>query len=46
MSRRYKEIKEDPGELSEYNNRARELNKEAEKPAKAGDDLSVGSIEQ
>ena len=39
MSRRWKEIKEDPA-------MARQMKNEAEKPAKAGDDLSVGSMEQ
>ena len=39
MSRRWKEIKEDP-------TMARQMKNEAEKPAKAGDDLSVGSMEQ
>ena len=46
MSRRWKEIKGDPARLSEYNDRARQMKNEAEKPAKAGDDLSVGSLKQ
>ena len=40
------EIKEDLERLSPYNDRARQINNEAEKPAKLGDNLSVGSIEQ
>ena len=39
VSRRWKEIKEDPA-------MARQMKNEAVKPAKAGDDLSVGSMEQ
>ena len=39
VSRRWKEIKEDPA-------MARQMKNEAEKPAKAGDDLSVDSMEQ
>ena len=35
MSRRWKEIKEDPARLSAYSDRAREMKNEAEKP---GDD--------
>ena len=45
-SRRWKEIKGNPARLSEYNDRARQMKNEAEKPAKAGDDLSVGSLKQ
>ena len=46
MSRRWKEIKGDPARLFEYNDRARQMKNEAEKPAEAGDDLSVGSLKQ
>ena len=46
VSRRWMEIKEDLERLSAYNDRARQINNEAEKPAKLGDNLSVGSIEQ
>ena len=46
VSRRWKEIKEDIERLSAYNDRARQMNNEAEKPAKSGDNLSVSSIEQ
>ena len=46
MSRRWREIKEDPARPSAYNDRARQMKNETEKPAKAGDDLSVGSMEQ
>ena len=35
VSRRWKEIKEDPARLSEYNDRARQVQNEAEEP---GDD--------
>ena len=41
-----KKIKEDPARLFAYNNRARQIRDEAEKPAKVRDDLSVGSMEQ
>ena len=33
MSRRWKEIKEDPARLSEYNDSARQIKNEAEKPS-------------
>ena len=46
VSRRWREIKEDPGRLSEYNDRARQMKNETEKPIKAGDGLPVGSMEQ
>ena len=46
MPRRWKEIKEDPPRLSQYNDRARQMNNEAEKLSKAGDYLLVGSMEQ
>ena len=46
VSRRWKKIKEDPARLFAYNNTARQMKNEVEKPAKAGDDLSVGSMEQ
>ena len=38
VSRRWKEIKEDPARLSAYNDRARQMKNEA------GDDFSVGSM--
>ena len=46
MPRRWKEIKEDPPRLSQYNDRARQMNNESEKLAKTGDYLLVGSMEQ
>ena len=46
VSRRWEEIKEDPARLSACNDRARQMKNETEEPAKAGDDLSVGSMEQ
>ena len=46
VPRRWKEIKEDPARVSACNDKARQMKNEAEKPAKAGDDLSVGSMEQ
>ena len=44
VSERWKKIKEDPVRLFIYNNRARQMRDEAEKPTKSGDDLSVGSM--
>ena len=44
VSERRKKIKEDPVRLFIYNNRARQMRDEAEKPTKSGDDLSVGSM--
>ena len=41
-----KKIKEDPAGLFTYNNRARHMRDEEEKPSKVGDHLSVGSMEQ
>ena len=46
MSRRWNEIKEDPSRLSVYNDRARQMKNEAEKPTKLGDDSSVSRTEQ
>ena len=46
MSRSWKEIKEDPARLSAYNDRARQMKNEAEKPTKLGDNYSVSSVEQ
>ena len=46
VSRMWKKIKEDPARLFTYNNKAREMRDEAEKPAKVGDVLLVGSMEQ
>ena len=46
MSRRWKEIKEDPARLFTYNDKARQMRNETEKPTKSGDDLSVGSMVQ
>ena len=46
VSRRWKEIKEDPARLFTYNDRARQMRNETEKPTKSGDDLSVGSMVQ
>ena len=42
----WKKIKEDPARLFTYNNTARQMKDELEEPAKVGDDLSVGSMEQ
>ena len=44
VSGRWKKIKEDPARLFTYNNRARQMRDEAEKPTKSGDDLWVGSM--
>ena len=41
VSGRWKKIKEDPVRLFTYNNRARQMRDEAEKPTKSEDDLSV-----
>ena len=46
VSKRWKEIKEDPAKLSAYNDRTRQMKNEAEKPTKLGDDSSVSSTEQ
>ena len=46
MSRRWNEIKEDPSRLSVYNDRARQMKNEAEKPTKLGDDSSVSRTEK
>ena len=46
VSRRSKKIKEDPARLFAYNNRARQMKNEAEKPTKSGNDLSVSSMVQ
>ena len=46
VSRMWKKIKEDPARLFTNNNRARQMRDKSEKPAKVGDDLSVGSMEQ
>ena len=46
VSRMWKKIKEDPAKLFTYNNRARQMMDEAEKPAKVRYDLSVGNMEQ
>ena len=45
VSKRWKEIK-DPTKLSACNDSTRQMKKEAEKPAKLGDDSSVSSTEQ
>ena len=42
----WKNIKKDPARLFAYNNTARQMRDEAEKPAKVRDELSVGSMEQ
>ena len=42
----WKKIKEIPAKLFTYNNRARQMRDEEEKPAKVGDYISVDSIEQ
>ena len=41
VSGRWKKIKKDPVRLFTYNNRARQMRDEAEKPTKSEDDLSV-----
>ena len=46
VSRMWKKIKEHPARLLTYNNRVWQMRDEADKPAKVGDDLSVGSMEQ
>ena len=46
VSKRWKEIKEDPAKLSAYNDSTRQMKNEAEKPTKLGDDSSVSSTEQ
>ena len=46
VSKRWKEIKEDPAKLSANNDRTRQMKNEAEKPTKLGDDSSVSSTEQ
>ena len=46
VSRRWKEIKEDLARLFGYNNRARQMKDEAEKPTKLRNDPSVGSMVQ
>ena len=46
VSKRWKEIKEDPAKLSAYNDSTRQMKNEAEKPTKLGDDSSVSSAEQ
>ena len=46
VSKRWKEIKEDPAKLSANNDRTRQMKNEAEKPTKLGDDSSVSSAEQ
>ena len=46
VSGRWKKIKEDPARLFTYNNRARQMRDEVEKPTKSGDDFSVGSMIQ
>ena len=46
VSKRWKEIKEDPAKLSAYNDSTRQMKNEAEKPAKLGNDSSVRSTEQ
>ena len=38
VSRRWREIKEDPAQLSVYNDRIRQMKNEAEKPTKLRDD--------
>ena len=45
VSKRWKEIK-DPAKLSACNDSTRQVKKEAEKPAKLGDDSSVSSTGQ
>ena len=45
VSKRWKEIK-DPAKLSACNDSTRQMKKEAEKPAKLGNDSSVSSTEQ
>ena len=46
MSRRWKDVKEDTARLSAYNDRARQMKNETEKPIKLGDDPSVSSTAQ
>ena len=38
VSRRWREIKEDPAQLSVYNDRIRQMKNEVEKPTKLGHD--------
>ena len=42
VSQRWKKIKEDAARLSEYNDMAKQMKNKVEKPAKIGDNLSVG----
>ena len=46
VSKTWNDIKEDPARLTVYNDRARKMKNEAEKPTKLGDDSSVSRMEQ
>ena len=46
VSKTWKDIKEDPARLTVYNDRARKVKNEAQKPTKLGDDSSVSRMEQ
>ena len=46
VSRKWKRIKKDPARLIPYNNRAKQMSDETNKPTKSGDDFLVGSMVQ
>ena len=46
VSKTWKDIKEDPARLTVYNDRARKVKNEAQKPTKLGDDSLVSRMEQ